>query len=424
MSAERLEQVFSAGRKGGCDDSRGTILDIVFVHGLGGDRRGTWTNANGGFWPEWLAQDFPQCRVFVAGYESSAFGSLKAGGGASIQDLAGSLADELCSMEPRSTNLLIITHSLGGLVTKQMIRRCKDSMNSDFINVGRAVSGVVFLGTPHVGSQLSNALDVILRNFKSRQVHQLNYAADALLELNEFFRNHAFQSGLRVAVYHETDATWGAMVVDKVTANPNVLGAEPIAIEGNHIDICKPGSKDAKLYPSVCRMVRDMLRQTDPSSGNGQPSDTNGQSAGITDSGGTTIADTLSEYDVFTTAAQDDRRSLQQKLEAVGRTYQVKRAEKAKERFAMALQRNIAQPAAVARYTRLMADVESRFNRHVARVIAKGASDAEIDEAIQNDIVVACSAAHSSGDHPIPASLVDGALYYLAGNCHLAFDND
>lgn len=421
MSAERLTRVYSANHIHDCQSSIVAVLDIVFVHGLGGDRQDTWTNAAGGFWPEWLATDFPQCRVFVAGYESSTFASPKAGGGASIQDLAGSLADELASIEPLSSNLLIITHSLGGLVTKQMLRRCKESYNSDFIQVGRAVTGVIFLGTPHLGAQLSNALDIILKNCKSRQVQQLSYAEDGLLDLNNFFRNHAAQSNLKVAVYHETEKTWGAMVVDKITANPNVLGSEPVAIQANHIDICKPSSREAKLYPSVCRMVRGMVGPTGGSVPSGG-SDVVSKDADDTTS--VVAADTMNEYGYFTTGAQDDRRTLKQKLEAVGRSYQVRRAEKAKERFAMTLQRNIAQPSAVARYARLMADVESRFNRHVARVIAQGADDEAIDAVIQSDVVDPCSAAHSLGDYPIPASLVDGALYYLAGNCHLAFDNE
>ena len=89
----------------------------------------------------------------------------------------------------------------------------------------------------------------------------------------------------------------------------------------------------------------------------------------------------------------------------------------------MALQRHIAQPSAVTRYTQLLADVESRFSRHVARVIAEGGNASEVDQAVQDQVIVPCTANHSSDDNEITAGLVDGALYYLAGNCHLAWDN-
>ena len=90
----------------------------------------------------------------------------------------------------------------------------------------------------------------------------------------------------------------------------------------------------------------------------------------------------------------------------------------------MDLRRHIGQPAAVARYVRLMADVESRFNRHVARVIAEGRDQAEVDVAIQDYVLDPCVAVHSTADQAISAHAVDGALYYLAGNCHIAWDND
>ena len=89
----------------------------------------------------------------------------------------------------------------------------------------------------------------------------------------------------------------------------------------------------------------------------------------------------------------------------------------------MALRRHIAQPAAVTRYTRLMSEVESRFKRHVARAIAAGACDATIDGVIQNDVINPCVVTGNPRDEPVTAGLVDGALYYLAGNCHLAWDN-
>lgn len=404
------------------------LLDIVFVHGLGGDLYGTWQHDKETFWPKWLAQDFTDCRIFVAGYETSALAGVRSGPGASIQDLAMSLLDQLASMQHPCTNMLIVTHSLGGLIVKQMLRRCSDSVNEDFIAVGRSVKGIIFLGTPHVGSQLASAIDYILRNFRSRQAQQLAYAEDGLLELNEFFRNHASRTDLKVKVYYETEYTWGLHVVDKVTANPGVLGADPIAVQANHIDICKPQNRNSKVYHSVCALVRQMLPQLTPPPGGaggpcGAPSHSVGQ-AGQRDGGdGRSSASTmLSEYDYFTATADDDRRDLKAKLNDAERGYLVKHAERKKEQFAMALRKNIALPAAITRYTKLMADVESRYKRHVVRTIASAAPPAEVDEAIQK-VVDHCTELHSTGEHPITANIVDGALYYLAGNCHLAFDN-
>ncbi|KAK3175923.1 hypothetical protein OEA41_007245 [Lepraria neglecta] len=44
-------------------DDRDVIVDIVFVHGLGGSRYGTWTKDNV-LWPrELLAKDYPRARI-------------------------------------------------------------------------------------------------------------------------------------------------------------------------------------------------------------------------------------------------------------------------------------------------------------------------------------------------------------------------
>src|SRR3546814_6421662 len=89
-------------------------------------------------------------------------------------------------------------------------------------------------------------------------------------------------------------------------------------------------------------------------------------------------------------------------------------AKRKKERFNMTLQRHIAQPSAVTRYAKLMADVESRFNRHVVREIAHGADIAAVDRVVQEHVVEPCVSAHSTSEGQITAGWVDGALYYLA----------
>ncbi|MER8979457.1 ABC-three component system protein [Mesorhizobium sp. M0870] len=464
-------------------------LDIVFLHGLIGDRFTSWSDSEDSFWLSWLAQEFPNCNVYTAGYDTELFHALLTGPGASIQDLAISLADSLVSRKAPAPALMFVTHSLGGLIVKQLIRKCSDSANSTFNDLAQSVRGIAFLGTPHQGARLAQSLDTIVRNFKSKVVKQLAYSDDALIDLHEFFRTWATKHSVIIKPYYETEHTWGLHVVDRVTANPNVYGADPIAVQADHIRICKPTNRDAPLYVSISKLIATLapIRASNgsPPSGGGLvapgldalepstestalvPMSTFGtyvvDRAGLAESLSASAervldprcaigldgveltrvkrdesngladevpvphglaTDILTDYQYYTTTAETDRRDLAQKLLDVGRTYQVNDANRKKERFNMMLRRNIAQPSAVTRYTKLMADVETRFNRHIARLIHQGADSAMIDEAVQRDIVGPCSVVHSTLGHEISASLVDSALYYLAGNCHIRWDND
>lgn len=427
MSSEGLSQVFAEPRP---QSAPAADLDIFFVHGLGGDRFETWQQSQDTFWPRWLAEQFPNCRVYVVGYDSNKLAGILSGEGASIQDLALSMLDQISSREESASHSLLVAHSLGGLIVKQMLRRCADSANTDFNAIGRSVSGVAFLGTPHQGSQIATSLDVLLRQFKSKQSKQLAYSDDALIDLNDFFRTWVSRQGSAVRSYYETQKTYGFQIVDKVSANPGIVGSDPIAVQANHIDICKPASKTAPVYTSMCALIRQILKKVsrgpnpEGSIGGGMGSGASNPTDHDTVEPEASIApEVLADFEYYTTLAEHDRRDLTQKLTDVGRAYAVSVAKRKKERFNMALQRHIAQPAAVTRYTQLLADVESRFSRHVARVIAEEGSAAEIDQAVQDQVIAPCAASHSSDENEITAGLVDGALYYLAGNCHLAWDN-
>jgi len=105
---------------GGNDDA---LLDVIFLHGLGGSLTDTWTTSSGVFWPkEWLAPQLPQTRIFAVGYPAT---MLKVGSSANkmrISDHAGTILDYLEAEGIGDKPIVFVCHSLGGLVVKAMLQ--------------------------------------------------------------------------------------------------------------------------------------------------------------------------------------------------------------------------------------------------------------------------------------------------------------
>lgn len=125
-------------------------LDIVFVHGLGGHLKKTWTwkpepprrkwrhwlfpfyapapnndtETSECFWPEdLLSQDFPKARILTYGYDSKpSHFQREAANFSNVRDLGQDLLQQLCSLRRDCTTrpLLVVVHSLGGLVVKSV----------------------------------------------------------------------------------------------------------------------------------------------------------------------------------------------------------------------------------------------------------------------------------------------------------------
>ncbi|KAL2894585.1 Protein SERAC1 [Bienertia sinuspersici] len=154
---------------GDCSETKAPSIDIVFVHGLRGGPFKSWrisddkasstksglvekidqeAGKQGTFWPgEWLSADFPHARMFTLRYKTN----LTQWSGASLplQEVSSMLLEKLIAADIGSRPTVFVTHSMGGLVVKQLLHQAKAAKLDNLVN---NTVGVV---CSHIESSLS-----------------------------------------------------------------------------------------------------------------------------------------------------------------------------------------------------------------------------------------------------------------------------
>ncbi|OAL28874.1 hypothetical protein AYO20_09354 [Fonsecaea nubica] len=252
-------------------------VDIVFIHGLGGTSRHTWCSNRDLqlFWPrEWLPyeQDLSSTRVMTFGYNAH-FSSLSHGN-ENILNVSDFAKDLLFSLKfavgngERNLNIgtvpiIFVAHSMGGLVAKKaFILGQHDEHYHDLI---QAVSAIVFLSTPHRGSDLAESLNRILSvciGLSSREfVSELAKNSQTLQEINEQFRNLA--SRLSIVSFFETLKTAiglsRVMVLQKDSSILGYPGEISKPLDADHHDVCKYTSQRDPNYISVRNILKYLV---------------------------------------------------------------------------------------------------------------------------------------------------------------------
>ncbi|KAL8821675.1 MAG: hypothetical protein Q9223_000312 [Gallowayella weberi] len=261
-----------------------SCVDIVFIHGLGGDSRKTWSRDHNPelFWPGlWLPleTELERARIFTFGYNAN-FRPGEARSMASITDFAKELLFDLRFGKTNDgdkfgigeTPLIFVTHSMGGLLAK---KACLLGQNDEhYKDLARSISAIIFLSTPHRGSNLAEILNKILvvsfqsaRNF----ITDLNRSSMALEEINEQFRHIAPR--MSIWSFYETLPTLigprKMMVLEKDSA---ILGSSKEIsrpLYADHHGVCKYSSPEDANYLSIRNalgtLVEEITREVDVS---------------------------------------------------------------------------------------------------------------------------------------------------------------
>ncbi|KAF2675595.1 hypothetical protein K458DRAFT_353080 [Lentithecium fluviatile CBS 122367] len=246
-------------------------VDIVFVHGLNGNPKDTWTHENGFFWPWELRNVLTKARVMTFGYNASMDSDLTQnfvrikGIAASLN---GALANRRITAEQLSRPVIFVAHSLGGLVSKAAAvaaSKTEASGANDIDKLYASMRGFMFFGTPHAGSGVFSKLRVkILQKMAKAAFKEippklesaLQAGSDEVLDLSEDFRKISLYVDLKlvIASYYEQKATLGLgdRVVDEFSAAIAYAKANDLMpINADHINMVKFKDEEDGEYDDV-----------------------------------------------------------------------------------------------------------------------------------------------------------------------------
>lgn len=251
-----------------------SVVDIIFIHGLGGDSRNSWSKDHNPefFWPgQWLPlePELQRARIFTFGYDAS-FRPGEGRSNASITDFAKELLFEIRygkspngkSLGVGESPLLFVAHSMGGLLAK---KACLLGQNDiQYEALVRSISAIIFLSTPHRGSDLAKTLNRILTvTFQSARnfVTDLSRSSVALEEINEQFRHLAPR--MSICSFYETLPTAigprKTMVLEKDSAILGYPKEISRPLHADHHGVCKFSGPEDPNYISVRNAIGTLL---------------------------------------------------------------------------------------------------------------------------------------------------------------------
>lgn len=378
--------------------SASAAIDVIFVHGLTGDSRATWNSpSDDSFWPEWIHDDLNRAAIYTFGYPASLFAKW-AKKEMDIFERAANTLEVMAGMSLGQRPVVFVAHSLGGLLVKILLRKANESSDLDFKRIAASTRLVFFLSTPHTGSALARVINILPG--KSSHIALLANDTGFLEDLKDNYKKLTEErEDLSTVVYYEKKKTKNvALVVDRHSADPGACRCEPVALDKDHIDICKAENRDDVLYLGIKRHLSNLLAEV--------PYD-----------------HSIDANESYANPSETDRRSLFDKFVDANRESEYSVANDGQNKFAQKLTRIGLFSSTRADYDLLMDTVRQRFILHVfAPLICQGAEYSAVSDAIQAKVIDPIAGEHIGNSVFKPQDVLN-ALYFLTEQCHISWNS-
>lgn len=175
-------------------------LDILAVSGLGSHPFGSFVSKEDG--NMWLSQSLPKdlasSRVIIYGYNTTMVASTSF---AHLGALASSLHSAVCQLlaSSQSTPLVLVTHSLGGLLAKEaMTRISKSDAASELM---KRVIAILFFGVPHDGMDIESLIPIVQGQANAALLLSIDRIQSEVLQMQKHNFDRVLQASPHIEVY-------------------------------------------------------------------------------------------------------------------------------------------------------------------------------------------------------------------------------
>lgn len=243
-------------------------IDVIALSGLGGHAFGSFKERGGThMWlrdslPSHLTSETdnrPMARVMIYGYESAVAQSKSV---QNLEDLATVFHSSLLALAagPTTRPIILIGHSLGGLIIKQALISLSRSSISDDQKLIRAVYGVIFFGTPHDGMDISSLIPMVgdgPNRFLVESISRINSQIISIQQ-RDFHRALGKKGDSEVFCFYET--------LESPTAQRDksdewkMIGPTAVLVTKSSATHCRPWEDGSEHICAIARTHSDMVK--------------------------------------------------------------------------------------------------------------------------------------------------------------------
>ncbi|ERF71993.1 hypothetical protein EPUS_07463 [Endocarpon pusillum Z07020] len=244
-------------------------VDIIAVHGLGGDAFETWTDAGYKLWlRDFIPSFLPKARIITFGYDSKwAFSRSIAGIDDFALDLLNRLRMKRWSIDAMQRPVVFVCHSLGGIVVKKALIIAKEQRY--YSNILDKSRGIIFFGTPHRGSRVASWATIMSNFINTCSFHKpmrtqlfnvLSQNSAVLADISTSFKSLTLD--LPIVTFYETEIMnpLNGLVVERESALLGINNERLVPMAADHRNIVRFNDPHSQKFEPVRHALLEMIQ--------------------------------------------------------------------------------------------------------------------------------------------------------------------